>query len=460
MEVFFWSSHRDEALRNELEKHLTMLRRQGVISSWHDRRITAGTEWSGAIDEHVESARVILLLVSADFLHSEYCYDIEMRRALERQTAGEARVIPVIVRSVDWTGAPFAHLQALPTDARPITSWTNPDEAFTDVARGLRRAVQELQAAQPARREAPHYFAVQQQIINEHASGFIGRRAATAALEQFLQRHRRGYFIVTAGPGQGKTALSAYWTSTRGYIHHFVSRSGGRADVRLILCSLLEQLRAPMGLTVPYSAAMPELAKAFEESVARAAIGRNEPLVILIDALDELTGTVGDEAAFLPVETLPDTAYVIVTARVGERLHGLRDRLVRTPHEVYALPPLEPGEVRAMVKDLGTTLAEADIERLVHASRGNPLLRTDSVDGVAIRRSHRARRLAPGTRRVLSSCDPSAAGYACASGSDRRPVCRQKAPHEPRPRSDHGPQRTPDADYGCRSHSRVPPRLR
>ena len=104
IEVFFSYSHEDEELRDQLEKHLAILKRQGVITGWHDRKIGAGTEWKDQIDEHLESAQVILLLVSADFLASDYCYDRELKRAMERHEAGEAREIPVILRSVDWKG--------------------------------------------------------------------------------------------------------------------------------------------------------------------------------------------------------------------------------------------------------------------------------------------------------------------------------------------------------------------
>src|SRR5512135_3006988 len=142
--LFYSYSHKDEALRDELETHLTLLRRQGVVHGWHDRRITAGTEWEGQIDQHLEAADVILLLVSADFLASDYCYDKEMKRALERHGAGTARVIPVILRPCDWHTAPFWKLQALPKDGKPVTTWTNRDEAFTDIARGIREAVASL----------------------------------------------------------------------------------------------------------------------------------------------------------------------------------------------------------------------------------------------------------------------------------------------------------------------------
>jgi len=92
----------------------------------------------------LNSASVILLLISSDFLVSDYCSGIEMERALQRHQANEACVIPILLRTVDWKGAPFAHLQALPTNTRPITSWSNPDEAFADVAAGIRRAIEEL----------------------------------------------------------------------------------------------------------------------------------------------------------------------------------------------------------------------------------------------------------------------------------------------------------------------------
>ena len=117
--LFYSYSHKDEALRRELEEHLSMLKRQGIIYDWHDRKISAGREWEGAIDANLEAANVIVLLVSSAFLASDYCYDREMKRALEKHEAGEARVIPVILRAVDWSGALFGKLQVLPTDARP-----------------------------------------------------------------------------------------------------------------------------------------------------------------------------------------------------------------------------------------------------------------------------------------------------------------------------------------------------
>lgn len=144
IEVFFSYSHRDEDLMKELIKHLSILKRQGVIQAWHDRQITAGTEWEGQIDQHLNSAQIILLLISPDFMASDYCYDIELTRAMERHQSKTACVIPVILRPVDWKGASFGKLQSLPKDAKPITSWTNQDEAFLNVAQGIRQAIEQM----------------------------------------------------------------------------------------------------------------------------------------------------------------------------------------------------------------------------------------------------------------------------------------------------------------------------
>jgi DNA-binding NarL/FixJ family response regulator len=144
-EIFVSYSHADEHFKDELLNHLSILKRLGVIRDWHDRRIGAGTEWKSAIDQHLDSADVVLLLVSANFLASDYCWSLEMKTALSRHDAGRARVIPVILRSCDWHEAPLGRLQALPKDGRPIASWNDRDAAFTDVAHGVRTAVGALQ---------------------------------------------------------------------------------------------------------------------------------------------------------------------------------------------------------------------------------------------------------------------------------------------------------------------------
>ena len=147
LSVFCSYSHKDAKLRAQLDDHLSNLKRQQLISVWHDRDISAGTDWVDQINEHLNTADIILLLVSASFIASDYCYSVEMKRALERHERGEARVIPVILRWADWESAPFGKLQALPSDGRPVTKWSDREEAFMNVAQGIRKAVNEMSAS-------------------------------------------------------------------------------------------------------------------------------------------------------------------------------------------------------------------------------------------------------------------------------------------------------------------------
>ncbi|HZR41310.1 MAG TPA: toll/interleukin-1 receptor domain-containing protein [Ktedonobacteraceae bacterium] len=144
VEVFCCYAHSDEKWRAQLEKHLSTLKLNGLISLWHDRCILPGANWSEAIDHHLETASIILLLISADFIASDYCSTVEMKRALERHAAGEARVIPVVVRSCDWQHLPVGKLQALPRDARPINKRASRDDGWTEVATGLRRLIEDF----------------------------------------------------------------------------------------------------------------------------------------------------------------------------------------------------------------------------------------------------------------------------------------------------------------------------
>ncbi|HWS85198.1 MAG TPA: TIR domain-containing protein, partial [Ktedonobacteraceae bacterium] len=143
LSIFISYAHEDEPLRQQLDAHLSLLRRQGLIATWHDRQIMPGTDWSQELDAHLMTAQVILLLISADFLASDYCYAIEMQRALEHHQRGEVRVIPVILRPCDWQISPFAHLQCLPRGGKAVTIWQNPDEALLTIAQGLRRVIEQ-----------------------------------------------------------------------------------------------------------------------------------------------------------------------------------------------------------------------------------------------------------------------------------------------------------------------------
>ncbi len=196
IEIFYSYAHEDEKLRNKLEQQLALLQLHGQITNWHDRKINPGREWANEIDANLNKAQIILLLVSPAFLSSDYCYGVEMKRALERHESGEARVIPIILRPVHWEDAPFGKLQALPTDGKPVTSrsWHNLDEAFFDIAQGIRKAVKELM---PSSNDVTPRMIVEKNVNVAEISKYIGD---TREEEPLFERSRLSnpYYDYTA----------------------------------------------------------------------------------------------------------------------------------------------------------------------------------------------------------------------------------------------------------------------
>lgn len=146
LSLFISYSHKDESIKDDLVKHLSPLIHLGLIEEWHDRKITAGTEWDKVISENMEKSNIILLLVSIDFIASKYCYEIELERALEMHANNEAIVVPVVVRNCLWQHTPFSKLQTLPKDAKAINSWVDRDDAYTSVAESIRQIAEKLLA--------------------------------------------------------------------------------------------------------------------------------------------------------------------------------------------------------------------------------------------------------------------------------------------------------------------------
>lgn len=206
--VFFSYSHKDEALRDELEVHLAMLKRESAISAWHDRKILAGDELNGQIHTRLNDAQVILLLVSPDFLASAYCHDVEVKRAMELHAEGRARVIPVILRPSDWQAStPFVKLLAVPTDGKPITKWPDRDEAWLNVVQQLRAALPKnaeaavvqnpMELLAPARFESPRSsnLRIRKEFSDADKDGFLDEafeymaRFFEGSLDELEKRH-------------------------------------------------------------------------------------------------------------------------------------------------------------------------------------------------------------------------------------------------------------------------------
>jgi len=142
LKVFISYSHKDEKYKDLLIAHLAPLKRRKIIKEWHDRELIPGQEWDKRINKELLDSDLILLLVSADFLASNYCYDFEIKKAIERHNLGEAMILPIILRPCDWKDLPFSKIQGLPKNAKPLSTWTNIDEGFLSVVEGIKSSVQ------------------------------------------------------------------------------------------------------------------------------------------------------------------------------------------------------------------------------------------------------------------------------------------------------------------------------
>lgn len=276
VEVLFSYAHEDEELRDELAKHLKPLEDEGAVRAWHDRGIVAGQKWGAEIDARLNSADIILLLVSPDFLVSDYCQTVEVRRALERDAAGEAAVIPVILRPCPWQRTVLRTLQALPEDGKPVTLWPNLDEVLLEVAEGIGRAIEALRskrvtAPKTIEEKEPTAAAAPSLIPRPPVIGFVSRRDPQG--RDIVARLRdelapgRDQLVTLSGPGGiGKTTLAAEAARSlqEAYEHRVVwSSADGRADFTFL--SLLDDIATQLG-----SAGLRTLAPAEKEEQVRA----------------------------------------------------------------------------------------------------------------------------------------------------------------------------------------------
>jgi tetratricopeptide (TPR) repeat protein len=341
VEVFFSYSHKDEKLLGKLRDHLSNLKRLGVIADWYDRKIGAGKEWENAIDEHLDSASVILLLISSNFMASDYCNDIEVRRAMERHEAGEARVIPVLLRPCDWDGAPFSKLNALPTGARAVTDWADRDKAFTDVAKGIRAAVEELRSSRGAPPESPDEAAKPSRpvlIPLPPVIGFVSRRDAqgrdiVGRLKEDLAPGRNQSVTLSGPGGIGKTTLAAEAarSSQETYKGRVVwSSADGRTDFTLL--SLLDDISTQLG-----RADLRTLAPAIKEEQVRSLVAE-APTLVVLDNYETITDeekkrietwfkSARCSALFTSRPRVPGTVFVPVSAMSREEAEEFLERL-------------------------------------------------------------------------------------------------------------------------------------
>jgi TIR domain len=224
VDVFIAYSRKDDDLRSKLVTHLSLLKRQSKISAWYDGDIEVGSEWEVQLQDRLDSSPIILLLISADFLASEYCYETEMKRAIERHQAKTALVIPILLRPCDWQGSPFSALQGLPKDLKPVTLWSDQDSAFLDIAKGIRKAVDSLHTRLQSKSPSPSTVSAENQAsaeqvemnqsnsgestgVQNHTSGGV---TYIADKINFINDgfHRSGWKVNTTNQAQGDLNIS------------------------------------------------------------------------------------------------------------------------------------------------------------------------------------------------------------------------------------------------------------
>ena len=205
IKIFYSYSRKDLDMRNRLENHLAVLRRANRISTWHDLELEAGTEWEPAILNKLDTADIILLLVSSDFIASEYCYGTELKRAIARHDAGTARVIPIVLRPCDWNhpDVPFSKLNVLPTHAKAITSWSDRDQAFTIVAQRIRETVDQLRANKQAEQQAEEQ---QRQRFAQIAAEQQAKRERSKREQQPVEELKRPHYAELLIPQKAEAA--------------------------------------------------------------------------------------------------------------------------------------------------------------------------------------------------------------------------------------------------------------
>jgi tetratricopeptide (TPR) repeat protein len=292
-------------------KHLAGLRRRELIANWYDREIGAGLDWESEIRKRLDAASIILLLISPDFMESDYCNDVEMRRAMERERAGEARVIPILLRPVDWEGAPFSHLNVLPSNGKPVTSWPDRDEAFLDITKGIKKALQELSGVSVNVATAD--------IPRPPKVGFVPRHHEGGSdivghLQKELAPERNQLVALWGAGGVGKTTLAAEAArGLEGTGQRIVWVSAdGRAN--FTLTTLLDDIATQFG-----HPDLRPLAREPKEEAIRALIG-DAPTLIVLDNFE----TIPPDEQLPCIHFLAEKANCPVLVTTRDALDGAR----------------------------------------------------------------------------------------------------------------------------------------
>ncbi|WP_437984200.1 TIR domain-containing protein [Sorangium sp. So ce117] len=389
IEVFLSYASEDGGLLAKLEKHLAALRSEGLIQSFHAGDVGAGQASREVTEGHLERADLVLLLVSADFLASRECYERDVARALARREAGQARVVPVLLRACDWRHTKLGELKPLPKNERPVRSWEDEDEAFAEVARGIREAVTAITGARSA--ALPHR-------APRRAQGEVRRADKVREIMQSLSKPECVGVALLAPLG-----FEAHQVA--GEVLHRLQRPGeALLPVRLVpevratdeerfYGRLLRDLR--WALPAPWRALVDARAEgsakdrfeyAVDDLLGGPVAEAGRKLLLVVDGLAHVPAPQLEQWGYLMARLSNRGLKLLVWG--GRELHELRTRPpsgglysafhVLTP---VSLGALSAGEVRDLVLERGGEEAAAEV--LCDETGGHPALVRELVDGHA-----------------------------------------------------------------------------
>jgi LuxR family glucitol operon transcriptional activator len=371
--IFCSYAHKDQSLLSELKAHLFSLQHSGLITIWSDTTIAPGTNWEEQVKAHLNTAHIILLLISPAFMASDYCYSQEMQRAMERYERGKVRIIPIILRPVDWHNSPFGKLQALPRDAKPIVRWTDRDEALFDVARGIRQVIEEILSKEELLHDASRLHSMEPHHPVSRAPHnlprlpieFLGREKDVVRVLTALAS--RSYIICIEGlGGVGKTTLAIQtalysMSEPNRFFEHVVWVSAvDRPDQEYWLTEVLDTILRELGS--PAFTKMPLEQKILEVEQLLSELS----ILVIIDNYE----TINDPALRAWIEKVPTPSKVLITSRASNwrnveaiQLRGLQDaealKLIRNQSRRWELRSLE-------------TASDDTLLPLVKITGGNP----------------------------------------------------------------------------------------
>jgi tetratricopeptide (TPR) repeat protein len=437
LKVFYSYAHRDKKLRNELATHLSGLQRQGIITGWYDGEIRAGSEWDAQIKKHLTLSDIILLLISPDYIASDDCYGREMTQALERHQRGEAYIIPILLRSTDIHGVPFALLQFLPGDGKPIAGRRNKDDAFAKIAEALRNVITEIDGKLPSEpvpsggtKTSPAWW----KVPSPQNTFFTGRSSTLEQLRAAFLARKTGVFVqaLTGLGGIGKTqiALEYVYRYAQTYQAIFWVAADPQGDLLADYVSIARFLHLPEQQE-PNQALIVDAIKqwfqqhegwllVFDNVEEVAAVNAFRPVAgnghILITTRAQATGIIATPCEVEPMDLQEGTQFLLQRVKLlsqdlpldqGESQEkAAAEEITR----LFAGHPLALDQAGAYVEETGRHLADyLDLyrQRQVALLRRRGEASTDHPDSVITTFSlafERVERLRPAAAEVLRFC--------------------------------------------------------